>query len=254
MDYDIGIVKHRRIISPSEGFWMAPAPSGLDPATTAWVNAVIAAGGTVSGAQQGYVNTLITGLKADGNFLTSDRLWLYGSENTQQAGIDIINLATWTNHGQTFSANHGYTGDGATTYGDTGFIESTGGAQNYVSGNSCFGFYGLTSGLSSGKAMGTTSGSASYWDMNGTASVDSIGWFPTFASNGLFSVMGTSATTAIMYHNGGSPNSTTGTIRHIEYRLIFCKRLQQFWQCVSICCTANCCCVLRGQSNFYSRS
>ena len=41
-----------------------PAAAGNDAATTAWVNAVVADGGAVSGTQTGRVNTLIVALKA----------------------------------------------------------------------------------------------------------------------------------------------------------------------------------------------
>ena len=94
----------------------------LDPATTAWVNAVVTAGGTVSTAQKVKVDTLIRGLKADGLFSVLDRVWLFASENTQQAGIDIINLGTLTEHGSpTFTAGSGYAFSGS-NYLDTGII------------------------------------------------------------------------------------------------------------------------------------
>lgn len=96
-----------------------------DAATTAWVNAVVADGGSVSPTQQGYVNTLITGLKTDGLFTVLQRLWLYGGESdSHQAKIDIINLATHTLSGSPTLAAGGYTG-GASKYIDTGYNPST---------------------------------------------------------------------------------------------------------------------------------
>lgn len=103
--------------------------SSLDPATTAWVNAVVTAGGTVSGAQQTRVNTLITCYKTNSIWSTvKDREWLLAAENTQQAKIDIVNLGTFTINGSpTFTAGHGYTGDGSAAYLDTGVNPSLGG-------------------------------------------------------------------------------------------------------------------------------
>jgi hypothetical protein len=98
----------------------------LDSATTAWVDAVVTAGGSVSTTQQNYVNTLIVGLKNDGVWSSLDRLWLYAGESSpQQAEIDLRNLATSTIHGTLTLAAGGYTGDGSTGYIDTGFNPTT---------------------------------------------------------------------------------------------------------------------------------
>lgn len=122
---------------PAQAFWqsrdsnynLAAGGAPVDPATTAWVNAVVAVGGTVSTTQKGFVNTLIVGLKTGNatNYFTScDRIWLLAAENTQQASIDIVSLATLTPHSSpTFAANQGYTGDGSASYLDLGFQSGT---------------------------------------------------------------------------------------------------------------------------------
>jgi hypothetical protein len=123
----------------------APA-AGYDPATAAWVNAVVTAGGTVSTPQKGYVNTLISCFKTNSLWNTvQDRNWLLASENIYQANIDIVNLGTWTAHGTvTFSANHGYTGDGSTGYLDTGFNPSSG-TPNFSTNSASLGVYTISS-------------------------------------------------------------------------------------------------------------
>lgn len=94
---------------------------GLDPDLSAWIAAVISAGGTVSGTQQTNVGNLIASLKANSLFSTCDRIWLLASENIHQAQIDLVNRATWTQNGTvTFAAGAGMTGDGSTGYLDTG--------------------------------------------------------------------------------------------------------------------------------------
>src|SRR5262245_42144212 len=60
---------------------LIPTGGGLEAETTAWVNAVVADGGSVSGLQQTRVNNLIAGLKTDCLFTVLDRLWLYGGES-----------------------------------------------------------------------------------------------------------------------------------------------------------------------------
>ena len=122
----------------------------FDSATTAWVNAVIAAGGTVSSTQEGYVDTLIKGLKADGVWSSLDRLWLYAGESSaQQAQIDIKSLASGTAHGGLTLGAAGYTGDGSTGYFDTNFNPTTAGG-NFSASSASFGVYDRTNNTSNG--------------------------------------------------------------------------------------------------------
>jgi hypothetical protein len=117
------------------------AGGGADAATTAWIAAVVSAGGTVSGTQQGFVDTLIKGLKTDSLFSAMDRIWLYASENAQQASIDIVNLATHSLvNAPSFTASQGYTGNGTSSYINTGFTPSVNGV-NYTQNSASFGTY-----------------------------------------------------------------------------------------------------------------
>lgn len=85
------------------------APSGNDPATTAWVNAVVTAGGTVSGPRTTIVNTFIVCLKTNSLFTTMDRYWLLAGENVASATVDMIADASNSPvGGVTFTANLGY--------------------------------------------------------------------------------------------------------------------------------------------------
>lgn len=202
--------------------------SSLDPATTAWVSAVVAASGTVSGTQQGYVDTLVKGLKSNSLFSVFDRVWLKASENIQQANIDIINLATWTNHGLTFSANHGYTGDGSSTYGDLSFIPSSAGGH-FAQDSASFGVYSLTSRATGAMApIGVydasivpnagaylqlfNTGPIVQCDLNGQ---DFTGPAQSGANaNGLWLASRTTSSSIQLYHNGsafGSAISSTST-------------------------------------------
>jgi hypothetical protein len=104
----------------------------LDAATIAWISAVVAAGGSVSAPRQTIVNNLIVGLKADGIFTKLDRLWLHAAENSQSALTDLIADQAATPSGSpTFTADQGYTFDGAATFIDTNFNPSTAGG-NFV--------------------------------------------------------------------------------------------------------------------------
>lgn len=135
------------------GAGKAQAGGGNDPATTAWVAAVVAAGGTVGGTQTTRVNTLIVALKGHGLFSKLDRLWLWAGENDHhQATIDIINLGVGTEHGNLTSTGFnasGYTGDGATGYFDSQFNPGTAGG-NYTSAAASAGAYTLNNRTSGG--------------------------------------------------------------------------------------------------------
>lgn len=105
--------------------------SSLDASTIAWVNAVVAAGGTVSAAQQTNVNTLIVSLKSHSLWTIQDRIWLHANENvSQQALIDIVNLGVATVNGSITLAAGGYTGDGSTGYLDSGYSSGSNFSQN----------------------------------------------------------------------------------------------------------------------------
>lgn len=111
----------------------SPASSVLDGATTAWVAAVVAAGGTVSVGRKTVVNNLITGLKADGTWVKLDRLWLFAAENSQSALIDLVALTEALPVGVTFTLNRGYAGNGSSQYIRTLFNAATQGVNWTVS-------------------------------------------------------------------------------------------------------------------------
>jgi len=110
--------------------WLPLAQSSggcSDTDATTWAAAVVTAGGTVSGAQQTRVCTLIQAYKSASVWTIMDRVWLLAAENTQQANIDLVNRSAWTLISTpTFSANVGYTADGGSGI-NTNFTPSGGG-------------------------------------------------------------------------------------------------------------------------------
>jgi hypothetical protein len=108
-----------------------PNVVGTDADTTAWVSAVIANGGTVSGGRQTIVNALIVGLKADGIWTKLDRLWLFAAEDQPSALTDLVALALATaSGGPTFTVDMGYTENGVTSYIETNYQPN--GSGNYT--------------------------------------------------------------------------------------------------------------------------
>jgi hypothetical protein len=94
--------------------------------TTAWVSAVVTAGGTVSGGREAIVDALVVGLKSDGIWTKLDNLWLYAAENTQSALIDVVGLVTTTVVGSpTFTADYGYQTSSTSAYLNTTVADGT---------------------------------------------------------------------------------------------------------------------------------
>lgn len=192
-------------------------PSGVatDPATTAWVNAVIADGGSVSATQQTNVNALIVALKGHGIWTLLDRLWLYGGESdTHQAKIDIVNLQSHTiTVAPTFGAG-GYTGNAVDQFINTNFVPSAGGSL-FIQDSASFGGYIRTNrAVQDYDLMGTLGGGhiCELLPFGGTSRCD-INWdgFDTFtstASQGFWHLNRSGASATQVYYDGGA--LTTG--------------------------------------------
>lgn len=205
------------------------AGSSLDAATTAWVAAVVGAGGSVSVTQQGYVDTLIKAYKAaPGVWSLLDHEWLYASENAVQASIDIVGLSVHTlvNDGNlpTFTANQGYQAPGADGHISLGLAPS--GGTNFTTNANSFGGYIRTSRTSGGAAalMGTTTGGADITylrTLNGSNAMefdDNAATFPTGPANtnaqGNYIISRTNSSTIVPYRNAStlsSVSSATGS-------------------------------------------
>ena len=110
----------RFTINSFSAVWEYVSPAAYDASTTAWINAVVAKGSTVTTTRQILVNRLISGLKADGIWSKLDQLWLFAAENTESALTDIVNLATPNPvNSPAFTIDRGYTFDGLLSYMDT---------------------------------------------------------------------------------------------------------------------------------------
>src|SRR5712664_2840319 len=97
---------------------LANAPSGgCSQATT-----FIARTSGLSGTETTAYTNLICGLVTDGVYSTLDALYIFATNTTTTANLNLIS----TNFGltgatpPTFSADHGYTGNGTTQFLDTG--------------------------------------------------------------------------------------------------------------------------------------
>ena len=203
----------------------------IDPSATAWKNAVVSAGGTVSNTQLNRVSTLIACYKSNNIWTIKDRLWLRASENTTQANLDIVHLQTSTPHGTlTFSAGAGYTGNGTTGYIDTNFNPATAGG-NFSANSATLLAYVLTNRnvFQNYVAIGASSGGVIYsfvqpytnsgnvYEMNG----NTFPGVPGSNAQGLWINSRTSSTAIALDQNGVNVGTATSTSNGVVNNSIY---------------------------------
>lgn len=200
--------------------------TSYDPDAQLWFDAVVTAGGTVSNAQKGYVNTLITALKAAGTWAKTVDMALMVAENSVQALVSLKQLRTGTAvNSPTFATSAGYTFNGTTNYIRTGLILDTH-ALGLISAISVrFGAYQRNNtAQSTGSVMGTsnnstfqmrlrprtTTGPGSISGGIQSSTVVSTTTLPD-SSLGMTAMQAAGTTTRVMDRNGASLASATQT-------------------------------------------
>jgi len=129
----------------SDQTFTTAAPSGFTPSCMQSSNFLARTSGLDTTHKTAYDN-LICGLVTDGVSSKLDALYIFATADTTTAKLNLISSSfNATQSGTlTFSADHGYTGDGSTGYLDTGFTANTGGT-NFIQDSAAFGVYILTS-------------------------------------------------------------------------------------------------------------
>lgn len=122
-----------------------------------FTNVAVAAGSTP-------IQTLISGLTADGVFAKLDRLWVFAQATEALALVDLVAGATATAvNSPTFTANSGYTGQDlatVTSYINSGYNPSMGGI-NYTQNAAHCSFWSVTdiAAVNGGCQLGSDKGS-----------------------------------------------------------------------------------------------
>lgn len=191
-----------------------------DADVNTWVGRAKSNGGTVSKGRQTLVYNLITGLKSDGVWSKLDRLWLFAAENTGSALTDLVTgaLATATNS-PSFTTDRGYTGNGSSSYINTGFNPTTASSPNFVQDSACMFVWNNTSGADAGAICGYsvasgsqqtrifpqfTNGSA-FWDINDNTPNNLV----YTAATGLYIVNRSASNATVFEVNNSSVDSNT---------------------------------------------
>jgi len=198
---------------------------GEDAATTAWVNAVVGDGGTVSANQRTRINNLIVALKGHGLWTKLDRISTAGSGDgsLEQLRRCLKSTSLFTSvSGNGSVAVGGYTGDGS-SYIATGFIPSSAGGS-YAQNSASYGVYNRTNRAGDGSSpIGAYDGANVAYMRPKESSSDKFECYlndagvgfsftTTTDSRGLFVVSRTSSAEKVSYVNGGgSPNIITAS-------------------------------------------
>jgi hypothetical protein len=201
------------------------AAAAGDADAVAWRAAVITAGGTVSGAQFGYVSALISGLKADGVWSSLDRLWLFAAENSTQARRDLVaRVAASLQNGPTFTANRGYTGDGLSAYVDSNFNPASG-TPKYSQNDASFGVWIETATSSATGSPAYIGNAGANYNMlyHPTGTTNNFGVNATgpqswtvSPSTGHFHAQRTASNAQAIYQNGASVKTGTDASAALE--------------------------------------
>lgn len=99
--------------------------SAIQAATTAWVDAVLAAGSTVSPTQRSLINQFFRSVNDAGVLALADDMWMRCTENATQASISLLDFRTVTGvNSPAFIKWRGVAYNGIDQYDDSGFIPS----------------------------------------------------------------------------------------------------------------------------------
>jgi hypothetical protein len=212
---------------PGPGTFMTPSGGG---GCTAATNFLARTSG-LSGTETTAYTTMICGLVTDGIITGNlsgatgcgsklDGLFIFATNTTTTANLNLCGTSFGlTQTGTvTFTADHGYTGNGSTGFMNTGFNASTAGG-NYLQNSCSLGAYVLTNrGSGTGVEIGVSDGTIFSiiepfnggmldWDLNGGA-------FPSVAvagSNAAWIVSRTGASAHAAYRNGSSTPIATAS-------------------------------------------
>lgn len=194
----------------------------LDPITVAWLAQLATSfGSNPSPSFVSALDTMIVGMRTDGNILLLDRFWIFAQEVQGYSRVSIVNPSSTqiTEIGTpTWTTNQGYTGDGSTMYLKTGFVPSTNGV-NFILNSASIGMYSRTDVNGNYIDMGAITATATnasfiyarvtdvmFGDLNKTVASSSVA---NTDSRGLFAANRTASNAEQKYRNGTNLASAT---------------------------------------------
>ena len=113
----------------------------------------------LSGTETSAYTTMICGMVTDGTWSKFDALYIFATNTTTTANLNLVSTSfglTPTGAALTFTADHGYTGNGTSGFLDTGLVLTS--ATQYTLNSGAIGVYDLTNRTTNSNtfAMGVT--------------------------------------------------------------------------------------------------
>lgn len=188
--------------------------AGFTPTSTESSNFLARATTITSNTDKTRYDALISGLVADGDFSKLDVLRIWAAPDRTAAVLNLIqNAYNDTENGTvSFSAYHGYTGNGTNFYLDSGFNPFSASSPQYAVNSASIALYvqtNTTSGTANSENMGadnvgaayltTFSGGNAIWNIHSGPRTPS-----TTTSQGLWVATRTSANDVALYRNGNT--------------------------------------------------
>lgn len=208
-------------------------PGGISIASdAAQTTAFLARTSGLSGTETAAYKALINGLVSDGTFSLLDALYIFATNTTTTANLNLISTSfgITTTAAPTFTADQGYTGNGTTQFLNTNFTPGPSTGHQYTVNAASLGVYirgGRTTPNNALTAIGTETSNVGFSlispleaaslvqvDING-ASFPNVS-LPSSTANGFVSAVRTSSSALAVYKNAsatalGTPASS-GTV------------------------------------------
>jgi len=221
-------------VTPTYTPTLTPTPSStpppaLDPDASAYLAAVLSAGGSLNATLSAATDTLFVDLKTAGLYSRLLCMYPFLGNTANSMSINAINKLTYQitwNGGWTFDLS-GATGDGSTTYGDLGLYADD---ANLSNTDLCLGVYATKGGAAGNEVdFGGTTAASSY--LGGL--ILPLGTNPAYKviyDSGLsaysfvnnlprYGIMNRISTAKNVYSNGSSVYSTTTDTKTAEHQL-----------------------------------
>lgn len=214
--------------------------AGLDAVTVAWLAQLTTSfGSNPSAAFITALDTMVRGMRTDGDLTKLDRLWVFAQEVQDYSRVSIVNpSATQITEVNTpgWTANQGYTGNGTNEYLNSNYNLSSS-SSNYTQNSASFGVYSRSNTATATTELGCFNGgvptyngvsckfsdNSCYGSVNNSTSADLTKTSIT-RGDGLICAIRTASNASTLYQNGaelsGVTNKTTVSAALLNLNLL----------------------------------
>ncbi len=198
----------------------------LDTNAVNFFNQVINNGGSLTSVESNAVNSLVLNLKAGSLWTNVDALYPMVGGTSNSMAVNLVNTnkykITWHSQASGDFTTNGFTGDGSSKYGDTGFNPFSASSPVYTTNSGSMAVYTKATSPTSGGAFIGADDSNAYAGLSYSSGLSLSGFNAYQGSAGTFTYtagyqMGTRTSSTTLYLTSGtggyySPESNGGTL------------------------------------------